>query len=155
VPPTRPSSRSAARLAAEVQTYVGEQGLRPSLLVRCERQAFVGRGEWADLRVTFDENIGWRADDLTLRPRDRRMAGLVLGTDPCVLEIKVDAAVPRWLADAVAELALVPRSHSKYSAGLDAAGLVRPPAPAGPARRAVPGERPRLPRVALETVWTR
>lgn len=151
--PAGPLSRGAQRVVAEIHTFVQSQGLVPACIVRCDRQAFVGSGEEADLRVTFDENIGWRARDLLPRPGDRDIDGLLVGSDPCVLEVKVDMAVPAWLIDLLNREQCLLRSHSKFGGAIAASGLVRLVQPAAPAP-ILAIDRARLPHRPLETAWT-
>jgi hypothetical protein len=150
--PTVALDRSASKVVAEIQTFVRSHGLVPACIIRCERQAFVGHGDEADLRVTFDQNVGWRVRDLLPRPGDDDVDGQLLGTDPCVLEVKVDSAVPAWLTALVTREQCQLRSHSKFGGAMAASGLVRPPQPATTPRLAI--DRARVPHRSLETAWT-
>jgi hypothetical protein len=150
-PPPAGLPRGGQRLVEEIQTFVRSYALTPMAVVRCERQAFVGRDEEADLRVTFDQNVGWRRRDLVPRPDDRDMDGTVLGDDPCVLEVKVDLTTPRWLVELITREGCVMSSHSKYGAAI-AASLGAPSA--APRRAASRRERRKRP-ASLEAAWTR
>ncbi len=86
-------------------------GLAPTVALFYTRTAWLDR-ENPDLRITFDSDILWRADDLDLTlgaygtPMLRPEEGL--------MEIKIPAAMPVWLARALSETGCFPVSFSKY-----------------------------------------
>ncbi len=86
------------------------QPLLPRIFLAYERRAYTFPGE-PDLRLTFDENIRARMDDVRLDGGD---AGeLLLSPGDIVMELKIPGAVPLWLAKAFAECDIFPRGFSK------------------------------------------
>lgn len=85
--------------------------LHPRAFLSYERDAYCGDG---GLRMTFDEQLLFRQEDLDLR---RGVYGqTLLPEDLCVLEIKALGAMPLWLADALDHCQARPASFSKYGA---------------------------------------
>ncbi len=87
------------------------QELEPAMYLSYEREAFYGM-EDRDLRITFDENILWRQEDISLK-------SLVYGTpllekDEILMEIKVANAMPMWLCSFLAKENIFKTSFSKY-----------------------------------------
>lgn len=117
---------AAERLVVdETRRMVTAKRLRPTCGVRYVRQAFQGVGANADLRVTFDDALGCRADDLVPRADDSDYPVALLGDGLSVLEIKVDVCAPKWLADLVGSAGVALRPLSKYSMAVEALGLVQ------------------------------
>ena len=83
--------------------------LAPAFLILYDRTAFVQPG--SDLRVTIDERPRYRTDDLDLRVSLDGIPLLPDGT--CILEIKVQGAVPLWLTAILSEGAIYKTSFSK------------------------------------------
>lgn len=87
------------------------KGLRPAMVISYEREAFFGNAD-PDFRVTFDENILWREEDLTLRKDAYGNAVLLPGQ--CLMEIKVAQAMPLWISREMNRLGIFQTSFSKY-----------------------------------------
>ncbi len=83
----------------------------PKVFIGYERVALVGRGD-EDLRVTFDWNIRWRRRGLDLSLGDD--GELILQDNRVVLEVKVPAAIPLWLASLLSRYRIYSTSFSKY-----------------------------------------
>lgn len=89
------------------------KGLRPAVFLSYEREAFYGK-EDHELRITFDENILWREEDLSLQSE---IYGKPILEPGCTLmEIKVAAAMPKWLVDVLSAEKIYQTSLSKYGA---------------------------------------
>lgn len=87
--------------------------LEPKVVLCYDREAFFGtRAEDGDLRVTFDFNIRARRDDLDLRLGSH--GERILGEDYILMEVKVDRAVPLWLARLMSENNVRKQRFSKY-----------------------------------------
>lgn len=81
------------------------------MYIAYDREAYFGR-EDASLRITFDQNIRSREEELMLEGGD---AGkLLMERGSRLMEIKVSQAFPMWLANVLSELAIFPVSFSKY-----------------------------------------
>ena len=122
--PEGPVDATQRLVIQEAHRMIKAYGLRPTCGVRYVRQAFQGQGRHADLRVTFDDELGCRAHDLIPRADDLDFPVPILDPDLSVLEIKVDSFAPKWLADLVAASKTVRLPFSKYSLAVEALGLV-------------------------------
>lgn len=81
-------------------------------LVLCyDRIAFAGV-EDPSLRLTFDTNVRWRGNALSLAKGD--WGSQLLAPGQVLLEIKVEGAYPVWLSRALSQLEIYPTSFSKY-----------------------------------------
>ena len=87
------------------------QGLGPAMVITYEREAFYGKDD-PDFRMTIDENILWRDEDLTLRKE--AYGTPVLSPGQSLLEVKVAAAMPLWLTHELNRLGIYRVSFSKY-----------------------------------------
>jgi len=84
---------------------------KPKVWLAYDREAYFGK-EDAGLRLTIDRNIRTRSTGLRLELGD---AGeRLMEEDVYLMEIKVLAAYPVWLARLLAELKIYPVSFSKY-----------------------------------------
>ena len=84
-------------------------GLAPACFIGYERTACYAAD---DLRITFDENVRFRTDRLTL---DGGVDGTRLFPDGTVLmEVKYPDASPLWLAEGFSRAGIFPQSMSKY-----------------------------------------
>lgn len=84
---------------------------QPKLFIGYDRKSFAGSGQ-SDLRVTFDRNIRWRSDRLSLAAGDDGTP-LDLG-DRLIMEVKAEDAVPLGLARTLSSLGIYPEGFSKY-----------------------------------------
>lgn len=87
------------------------KGLAPRVYIAYDREAFYGRTDH-ELRITFDENIRFRQEDLSL-------GSPVYGTEilkrnQVLMEVKIGSAMPLWLAKALSENQIYKTSFSKY-----------------------------------------
>ncbi|MCR5255940.1 MAG: polyphosphate polymerase domain-containing protein [Acetatifactor sp.] len=87
------------------------KGLEPAMYISYEREAFYGK-EDRELRITLDENILYREDDLSLASKPYGKS--LLKKDTYLMEIKVAGAMPLWLVKALSELKIYRTSFSKY-----------------------------------------
>ena len=86
------------------------QSLKPSCLIIYDRVAYFEPD--GDLRLTIDFNPRYRLDNLNL---STSMDGKSLLEDgQTILEIKVQDAIPNWLAIILSELKIYKSSFSKY-----------------------------------------
>ena len=84
---------------------------KPKIVICCERLSFVGKNNPA-LRITLDQNIRYRLDDLSLLCGDH--GKLLLEGDKTVMEIKCSSAMDLWLAKILDECGIYPQPFSKY-----------------------------------------
>ena len=86
-------------------------GLKPKAFIGYDRVALHGN-ENSDLRVTFDNAIRARENDLELTHGD--MGEHLLPEGKTLMEVKIPGAMPMWMANAFAELDINMISFSKY-----------------------------------------
>ena len=85
--------------------------LYPMLYLSYDRLAMRGI-EDPQLRITFDSNIIWRVNQLDMTKGD--FGNVKMPSGQYIMEIKTNGAMPLWLSGALNELALYPKSFSKY-----------------------------------------
>ena len=87
------------------------KNLQPAVFLSYEREAFFARNG-SDFRVTFDENILYRTDQLSL---GSEISGTpVLNPSLTLMEIKTSGGFPLWMTHALTDLHLAKTSFSKY-----------------------------------------
>lgn len=93
------------------------KNLAPAVFLSCERKSFTGISA-PDLRITFDENILWRREQLSL------CSGIygspILSPDTALMEIKTAGAMPLWLTETPSEFGIFRTSFSKYGKAWEA-----------------------------------
>lgn len=105
-----PDSQIGRELAYAADFY---PALHPAVFLSYERDAFHG-GEDPDFRVTFDTEIRYRQDLLTL---DSDTCGIsILPPNRVLMELKVAGGLPFWMARVLSELRLFKTPFSKYGA---------------------------------------
>ena len=93
------------------KSFYGE--LIPAMYLCYDRTAFQGR-EDPGLRITFDKNIRWKTDKVSLcAPTTGRQ---ILLPGQSLLEIKIGASMPLWLVKILEEAEIRQTSFSKYAA---------------------------------------
>ncbi|MEE0913196.1 MAG: VTC domain-containing protein [Ruminococcus sp.] len=87
------------------------KGLKPKMFIAYDRCAYFGK-EDENLRITFDMNLRYRTDDLSLSSGSHGHS--IIDESLCIMEIKALKAMPMWLCDILNELRIYPSSFSKY-----------------------------------------
>ena len=95
----------------EIDYFLATHRLSPRVYIACDRLAWVDRDN-PELRITFDRNLRFRCDALSLTAGTRGQP--LLGEGEVLMEIKLPEAAPLWLAHLLSELAVFPTSFSKY-----------------------------------------
>lgn len=95
----------------EIDWFFSRYELYPVLYISYDRVAMKGVEE-NDLRITFDNNILWRTDELDLLKGD--FGSVKLDHDQYIMEIKTAGGMPIWLCQALSQLRIYPTSYSKY-----------------------------------------
>lgn len=102
----------ANQIGKEIDYVVDHyQSLMPRMFIGYSRIAYYDQGD-SDFRVTFDENIKYRLDDLTLNCHNE--GALLIDEQHVLMEIKIIGAFPLWLANALSDLKISKSSFSKY-----------------------------------------
>ncbi len=87
------------------------RGVKPAVLLTYEREAFYAKDDH-EFRITFDNNILWRTEDLWL---DKGIYGRKLIDDDTILmEVKVGEGIPLWFAALLSQNHIYQSSFSKY-----------------------------------------
>ena len=102
----------------EAHTFLWQYDMRPTSLVRYDRQAFIGGTYDIGLRVTFDTALTGQGEDLRLHEPARGQP--MLDANWAVMEIKVNERLPYWLTQMVAEHNLQLIRISKYCRSIEA-----------------------------------
>jgi hypothetical protein len=98
-------------MVREIDWFLRQNPVWPRAFIACERTAWRVVDE-PELRITFDEHLRWREEDLDLCAGS---AGEPLTEEGQVLmELKIPTAAPLWLARLLSDEALFPTSFSKY-----------------------------------------
>lgn len=96
----------------EIQYFLNYyKNIAPAIFISYDRLAFCGK-ENSELRITFDTNLVYRYDELSLENGVK--GDHLLNPDMYVLEIKIPNAMPLWLCKILDELKIYPTSFSKY-----------------------------------------
>ena len=85
--------------------------LHPTVYLSYEREAYYCRAG-TDFRVTFDDSILCRCDDLSLRSPPRGTP--LLDGDHVLMELKCSGGIPLWMAHALSRERIRKTSFSKY-----------------------------------------
>lgn len=104
------------QVASEVRYMVQAMQLVPTCITAYRRRAFVGDLFVAGLRITFDTEVGCRVHGLKVDLNAHNH--LFLPPDWCIMEVKVNDAVPDWVTALLARHNCQLRRVSKYCAGL-------------------------------------
>lgn len=87
-------------------------GLRPAILLCYDREAFYAKDDH-EFRITFDENVLWRDRDVSLT--NGIYGESLIDEDTVLMEVKVEKAMPLWLATFLSEQRIYRTSFSKYA----------------------------------------
>lgn len=97
--------------ASEIDYLKNYYRVEPKTLILYDRTCFSAIEE-ADVRITFDANIRWRTDEISLRERGDEEP--LIGDD-VIMEIKAMNRYPLWLVEILSARKLYKQSFSKYS----------------------------------------
>lgn len=104
----------SAQIASEIEYFSDVyKGLQPSCFLSYEREAFFD-SEGSDLRITLDENILARTDNMSLTKGPYGSSILTPGMT--LLEVKCSGALPLWLVRFLSDNHIYKTSFSKYGA---------------------------------------
>ena len=92
------------------------KGLRPAMAISYDRIAMAGIND-PELRITFDTNIRWRTNDLSLKRGNVGKDILLPGQH--LMELKIAGAMSTELARILDELNIRQTSFSKYGRGYE------------------------------------
>ena len=103
---------TSSQISNEIDYFVQHyQSLKPKLFLSYEREAFY-ENSGGDFRVTFDENILGRTEDLTLSADP--WGSPLLEDGMTLMEIKTAGGIPLWMTKALSDNRIFKTSFSKY-----------------------------------------
>lgn len=85
--------------------------LKPHVYIAYEREAYIGNKE-RDFRVTFDENILWRQEKLSLK--EEIYGNSIIDKDYVLMEIKTSESIPLWMTNILTKEKIYKVPFSKY-----------------------------------------
>lgn len=85
--------------------------LMPAMYISYQRESFAGTKD-RDLRITFDTDLLWRRERLSLRSGPYGRA--ILPKGDVLMEVKTKDAMPLWLAEILSDHKIYKTSFSKY-----------------------------------------
>ena len=102
----------ATQISEEIDYFIDYyKTLHPAVFLSYEREAFYAK-DGSDFRVTFDDTILCRQDDLSL---EAEVYGIPLLPENMVLmEIKCSGGIPLWMTHVLSEEHIFKTSFSKY-----------------------------------------
>lgn len=104
---------ASPQIQAEMQCFFQRYHPVPKVFLAYERIAMEEKYDPdSGLRVTFDENIRWRGDELILSAGDAGQP--ILPEKRIIMEVKTPAAVPLWMVSMLSRCRIYPGSFSKY-----------------------------------------
>lgn len=103
---------SKAQIVKEIDYFIQNyKGIAPAMMLQYERDAFYAKDDH-EFRITFDDNIRWRTNDLRL---DKGYYGnRLLDPEYVLMEVKVGEAMPAWFVKLLTENRICKTSFSKY-----------------------------------------
>ena len=99
------------QVCREIDWFLHMHAPSPKIFIACGREAYVA-GDAPELRFTFDRDIRWREEELSLCSGAHGTP--LLGAGQVLMEIKIPDAAPLWLADTLSRLEVFPTGFSKY-----------------------------------------
>ena len=100
-----------SQIAREIEYLVEQRDLKEKMFIAYHRKAFSGITE-ADLRITFDTDICYRLNNLSLHKTGEET--MITDPDEVLMEVKVSNRYPIWLTEILSDMKLYRRTFSKY-----------------------------------------
>ena len=85
--------------------------LKPVVFISYDRSSFFHKDD-SNFRITFDQNIRYRTEDLKLE--FGHMGKTILPNNTYLMEVKTNFSYPLWFTDLLSKLKIYPISFSKY-----------------------------------------
>ncbi|MBR6594536.1 MAG: polyphosphate polymerase domain-containing protein [Clostridia bacterium] len=104
--------KEPCQISNEIDYFIKHYGtLKPSVFLSYEREAYYDKNG-SDFRVTFDENILCRKEDMLLS--EDPWGEALLEDGQTMMEIKTSGGIPLWMTKVLTELGVFKTSFSKY-----------------------------------------
>lgn len=105
------SAERDSQISNEIGYFQQFYHTKPKVFIAYDREAYRGKDN-DELRITFDTNLRYRLDNLTLQAGD--YGEPITDTDKILMEIKIPGVCPLWLSQLLSEYKIYPTSFSKY-----------------------------------------
>ncbi len=100
------------QIAREIDYFINYyENLKPHVYISYDREAYTAFNE-KDFRVTFDENVLWREEKLSLK--EDIYGKPIIDKGYVLMELKTYAAIPLWLTHILTEEKIYKIPFSKY-----------------------------------------
>ncbi|UWG98979.1 polyphosphate polymerase domain-containing protein [Dehalobacter sp. DCM] len=99
------------QVLAEIADFLSRYPAKPKVFISYERTAFFAKDN-PELRVSFDENILTRRDQVDLSSGD--FGTDLLADDRILMEVKCEGHIPLWLCQLLSQLKIYKTTFSKY-----------------------------------------
>lgn len=100
------------QISKEIDYFLDFYGnLHPTVFLSYEREAYYTK-EKSDFRVTFDDNVLCREDNLSLR--QEAYGTQILDSDKVLMEVKCSCGIPLWMTEILSKEHIYKTSFSKY-----------------------------------------
>ena len=106
---SRPADTQISREIDYCMSFYGK--LKPTVFLSYEREAYCQK-DGGDFRVTFDENILYRREDIDLR--SPAYGTPLLKEGQVLMELKCAGGIPLWMAEVLSREKIYKTSFSKY-----------------------------------------
>lgn len=101
-----------SQIANEINYFISlYRDIRPAVYISYEREAYKS-ADGCDFRITFDRNILYRTDNLTLISEPYGTP--VLDEGQILMELKTSGAIPLWLVKVLSREQIYKTTFSKY-----------------------------------------
>ena len=100
------------QIASEIDYFIDYyESLHPTVFLTYEREAYYSK-DGSDFRVTFDDHILCRQEDLSL---ESEIGGIpILEEDKVLMELKCSGGIPLWMTHILSQEHIYKTSFSKY-----------------------------------------
>ncbi|MGN0695251.1 MAG: polyphosphate polymerase domain-containing protein [Oscillospiraceae bacterium] len=106
-----------SQIEREMKYFLDFYGnIEPAMFLSYDRKAYFC-ADAPDFRLTFDENITYRTEDIDLR--SGVYGEKLLDDGEHIMELKIPDAMPVWFAHILTELDIFPGSFSKYGSAYE------------------------------------
>ena len=99
------------QIMMELDYVINKYNLKPKYFIAYDRLSYYDKDD-ESFRITFDENIRSRKDDLRLEYGDS--GKLYFNDKKYIMELKCSKGLPMWFISALSTLKIYPNSFSKY-----------------------------------------
>lgn len=107
----RKNPNISSQIFNEIDWFMNIYNPVPKVFIAYERMAYYSNTN-SDIRITFDSNIRWKENTLSLSKEG--FCNNLIDSNTVLMEIKIPEAMPVWLSRVLSEFEIFPVSFSKY-----------------------------------------